>query len=114
MIWRSLKPTFFQLFRLTTGRRNRLRASAEISEKFSEKFFTAWKPNLLAPHFILFQRHLSVPYSLAPRPAAELARPRIPASVATRFSQIMTLYQQHKLIQASQDKIMSLSSKAER
>ena len=75
MIWRSLKPTFFQLFRLTTGRRNRLRASAEISEKFSEKFFTAWKPNLLAPHFILFQRHLSVPYSLAPRPAAELARP---------------------------------------
>lgn len=37
--------------------------------------------NLLAPHFLLFQQRLSVPYSLAPRAAAGLARPRNPAPV---------------------------------
>jgi hypothetical protein len=64
-----------------TGWRKLLRAFAQISENFRRNSLERGNLNLLAPYFLLFQRRLSAPYSLAPRAAAGMARPRSPAPV---------------------------------
>ena len=114
MISRSLNRHSLNFYRPTTGRRNLLRAFAQTSENFRRNSLERGNLNLLAPHFLLFQRRLSAPYSLASRAVAGLAPPLIPAPVVTRFSQIMTQCHYGNLIQAFQDKVVPLSSKDER
>jgi hypothetical protein len=43
IIWRTLKPTFFKIFRPTTGLEKFLRACAQIGENFRKKIFRVWK-----------------------------------------------------------------------
>ena len=72
MIRRSLKPLFFTLFRPTTWMLKILKAPSQTADNIQRNSFACRNLSLLAAHFRFFYWHLSVPYRLAPRAAAQL------------------------------------------
>ena len=77
IIWHPFKPIFFQRFRPRAGPEKILRSRAQIAYNFRRKSWACGNVSSLAPYFLLFRWHLSVPYRLASRAAARLVRPLI-------------------------------------
>jgi hypothetical protein len=97
IIWRPLKPIFFQILGFGLSSRKFLRARVKTADSLRRNPFACGYPSLPAPYFRIFQGRLCAPYRLGPWTAARLARPLVRPFLVSPSVNTLTVLLQYSL-----------------